>query len=351
MRTLRDAAVTENPYAGERALKEASQIIDHVTASVRGGAPPDDRHPMFTWMTRETPPDLWLSPAYPLRMISAFFDVAVTCLAGAVEDDPGLLPHFVTAVLALNESLTGQVRDLALEYTGLLLEHADQAHEEKLRRITRDLHDRLGEGLSVALRQLELHEIDTAGDLLRPSARIATAKESLTAAMGNLRAVTSDLRQPPIGNLRKALSHYVESVAADAELRLRFRGDESWAPPAVIDEVFLIVREATRNALKHSGADSVLIEVAFAPHGLHAWVQDDGSGILPAGGHDQPSGSPACPGGSTVGGPGTAGTGLVSMRERAALIGGRLTIASIPGQGTHVELFVPLPGHRDATRG
>ena len=73
----------------------------------------------------------------------------------------------------------------------------------------------------------------------------------------------------------------------------------------------------------------ILIGVNLGPHELHAWVEDDGRGFVVAR-------HPAPP---------TAG--LVSMRERAALIGGRLTISSSPGHGTHVEVLVPLWGQRD----
>ena len=185
--------------------------------------------------------------------------------------------------------------------------------------------------MSAALRQLELHEITREKDRLTARPRVETAKEALTEAMRRLRVVTSDLRQESVRNLEKALVQFIDSVAADADVRLRVSGDETWAPPAVIDETYLIVQEAIRNALSHASPRMVLIGVALAPYGLQAWVDDDGCGFGPANGAD----------------PASAGTGLVSMRERADLIGGRLTIASVPGQGTHVELVVPLPGHRD----
>jgi signal transduction histidine kinase len=108
-------------------------------------------------------------------------------------------------------------------------------------------------------------------------------------------------------------------------------GDERWAPLPVIDEAFLIIREAIRNALAHGSPRLVVIGIALAPHDLLARVEDDGIGFAAGPARD----------------PRTAGTGLVSMRERAAVLGGRLRIASTPGQGTVVELLVPLPGHRD----
>jgi signal transduction histidine kinase len=256
--------------------------------------------------------------------------VTVSSLASHVKDDPELLPCFTTAVVALNENISRRIRDSTLAYTGYLLERVDQAHIDERRRIARDLHDRLGEGLSVALRQLELHELTSRENPITPP-RAAMAKEAITEAMRRLRVVTSDLRQDSVRSLENALIQYIDSVAADADVRLRVSGDETWAPPAVIDEAFLILREAIRNALRHGAPRMVLIGVALAPHELHAWVEDDGCGFV-LGDHA-----------TSV----FTGTGLTSMRERAALTGGRLSIASAPGQGTYVELLVPLQGHRD----
>jgi signal transduction histidine kinase len=99
-------------------------------------------------------------------------------------------------------------------------------------------------------------------------------------------------------------------------------------PPAVIGEAFLIIREAIRNALTHGDPGTLLIDIILAPHELHAWVEDDGCGFLL--------------------GAVSAGIGLSSMRERAALLNGRLAVASTLGQGTQLELLIPLPGTNDA---
>ncbi len=124
---------------------------------------------MLAWMIGEARAESRLSPADLLRAAGAFFDVTVSSLGGHVKDDPELLPCFITAVVALNESISRRIREATLAYTGYLLERVDQAHIDERRRIARDLHDRLGEGMSVALRQLELHEL-AERELIRPSA-------------------------------------------------------------------------------------------------------------------------------------------------------------------------------------
>ena len=273
------------------------------------------------------------------------FEVAAGLLAGHVREDPALLPCFVSAVTALNDGLGRRIRAATLADTSVLLERLDRAHADERRRIARDLHDRLGEGLSVALRQLELHEITNGRGAHQPGPgepgpRLTRAKEAIVEAMRRLRAVTSGLRQDQVSSLERALVGYLDSTAgvaagltgAPAGLRLRVSGDERWASRRVIDETFLILREAIRNALRHAEPQTVAIAVALAPHELHAWVDDDGRGL----GHNG------------VAGP---GTGLISMRERAALLGGTLRVDSAPGVGTHVELVVPLTGDRDEPRG
>jgi signal transduction histidine kinase len=318
--------VVAEPRARDRAMTNGSQIIADLAASVRGDD--HDRRTMLAPVVEEIPA---LGPADLVHAAAAFFEITVNSLARHVKDDPDLLPCFITAVLALNEGISRRVREATIAQIGYLLDRVDQAHIEERRRIARDLHDRLGEGMCVALRQLELHEIASREDPRTSASRAAMAKEALGEAMRRLRMVTSELRQDSVRNLERALVQYLDSAAADAEVRLRVSGDETWVPPAIIDEAFLIIREAIRNALTHGSPQLVMIGIALAPHELRARVEDDGLGFVPAQAPD----------------PDATGAGLVSMRERAALIGGRLTIASVPGTGTGMELLVPLPGHRD----
>jgi signal transduction histidine kinase len=323
-------AVAE-PSTRDLALAEGAEIIADVMASVHGGVTRTEDHYAILASAachdrRESQCDL----ADRLLEATAFSDITICALAGHVRDDSGLLPSFVIAVRALHESISSRMRKAERVYTASMLERVEQVRVDERRRIARDLHDKLGEGMSIALRQLELHEIASERGTLTPRPRIALAKQALTEGMRRLRVVTSDLRQEPVTSLERALVEYVDSVAAGANVRLRVSGDETWAPPTFIDETFFIIQEAFRNALRHGNPRMVLIGIACASHQLHAWVEDDGRGFVPGKGAD------------SVG----TGTGLASMRERASLLGGRLTIAAAPGQGTHVELVVPLPGRR-----
>jgi signal transduction histidine kinase len=210
-----------------------------------------------------------------------------------------------------------------------MAEYEDRVYEARLDergRIARELHDRLGEVLAVGLRQLDLEEI---ADPQNPGSQSVIAREVLVEAMRRLRLVTSGLRDEPVTSLEKALVDFLNRVCADANVQLVVIGDESWASAVIIDEAFLIVQEALRNALTHGAPQSVVVGVAVTRRQIRAWVDDDGSGFVCGDDAESPG----------------AGTGLAAMRERAALLGGSVSIVSKPGHGTSVELTVPLSGH------
>ena len=325
LETSRGPAANDDGAQGHMLASGSELIADLAERMLPGESQLEIRGRVPAWRMTETQASGQLCPAESLRAAVALFDATITSLAHHVENDPELLPCFVTAVLALNESLTMRTGEAAVAYAQDLLNRIDQAPLDERRRIARELHDRLGEGLSVALRQLELNELIAPGQPHGPTPQATLAREALVETMRRLRVLTSDLRQDPVTSLEKALTHYLDTVVADADIRLRVSGDERCATPTVIDEAYLIIREAIRNALAHAAPRLVLIEVDVDQHQLSARVKDDGCGFVPV--------------------PVTGGNGgLACMRERAILLAGRLTVSSVPGHGTCVFLVVPLPG-------
>lgn len=332
--TAAGSPVARDPLALSQAIENATAIIADVVDSVRAGhVRIDERYKLLSWTIGETRAEGGLRPQHSLRAAVALFDVVVSSIVRHVDGVPGTMGPFVTALLALNESISMRIREATVAYTGYLLDEVQSAHHGERGRIARELHDRLGEGLSVALRQLELQELVGGQEPLKAATRGAMARDAIRETMQRLRMVISDLRQEPVTSLEKALIQHKEAIEGeDVVLRLRVSGDEAWAPRTVLDESFLIIREAIRNALTHADPTMVLIGVELAPHELRAWVEDDGRGFeLSAGAAVSASG----------------GIGLATMQERAALMGGTTTVSSRPGQGTYVELLLPLPGHRD----
>jgi signal transduction histidine kinase len=218
--TVTHSPALDMECAKEEVMAIASEIITDIRESVAAG---DIRlaecYKLRSWALGEAMVRTHLSPADSLRVAVAFFRVAVTSLTSWVRDDPDLLPAFVIAILALNESSALRIREATLAYTGSLLNRIHHAHLEERYRIARELHDRLGEGFSAAMRQLELDELlNNRGAV---PLQTALAKESLAEGMRRLRLVISDLRQDPVTSLEKALTSYVTSRCSSASAETR----------------------------------------------------------------------------------------------------------------------------------
>jgi signal transduction histidine kinase len=202
-----------------------------------------------------------------------------------------------------------------------------QAVAGERRRIARELHDRLGYCLSLTQRQMELYDIRRAGDPPAAEGHWEDAQQTLRDAMRHLRAVTSALyeRQPPHG-LDTALRDFLRDAGTGGvPVAVHVHGDESWVPPHVLDESFLVLREAVRNALAHARPRSLRVGVDITPYELCGTVLDNGRGFDTT---RQPRGS----------------CGLVAMAERAETLGGKLLCTSLIGVGTRIRLTVPLVG-------
>jgi signal transduction histidine kinase len=96
-------------------------------------------------------------------------------------------------------------------------------------------------------------------------------------------------------------------------------------PPHVRGQLFLILREAVRNAVEHAGAGRINVVLDAKPDKVVGRVEDDGRGLP-----------------RTTGAAADSRVGMRSMRERAALLGGALDIVSSPGGGTRIEASIPL---------
>ncbi len=119
------------------------------------------------------------------------------------------------------------------------------------------------------------------------------------------------------------------SVPDGIDVDLAFSGDESSVPEPAGVQVYLVMREALRNAIRHSGCTRIGIRLEIGDGEVFGCVEDDGNGFDPeAVGKISPS----------------WGVGLRSMGERAEMLGGRLRVASRPGASTRVEVRVPLDG-------
>jgi two-component system, NarL family, sensor histidine kinase UhpB len=197
------------------------------------------------------------------------------------------------------------------------------AQEAERLRVAQELHDEIGQTLTAVTIQAERAadgEPERAADALR---RVADAVRD---SLGEVRRIARELRPEALDDLGlvNALIALCNRVGAQDGPRVRreLQGKLPALSPDVELVAYRIAQESLTNALRHSGARLATVSLTADARTLTLRVADDGRGM--------PAQLPA----------GTAG--IAGMRERALLVGGRLSIESGPEQGTEVRLTIPL---------
>jgi signal transduction histidine kinase len=206
-----------------------------------------------------------------------------------------------------------------------------QAEEDQNRRLARELHDEPLQLFLLLARRLEsLGQMPGVPEIVAEGLEEAH-HQSLNAAT-RLRNLARDLRPPTLDQLGlvAALSSLVADIEDEADpiSELRIVGPEIRLTSNTELGAFRIVQEAIRNTLRHAEAAHLQVVVTFAPDQVKLTVTDDGKGFNP---EDLDNYAPEH-------------LGLLGMRERARLLGGRLDLHSSPGDGTEVEVAIPLEG-------
>jgi PAS domain S-box-containing protein len=209
-----------------------------------------------------------------------------------------------------------------------------RAETAERERISRELHDRVAHSMGVVYQYFQLYRALAENAPGSAREKLAVAEETAKTSLDQTRNLAIELRRSVADETQdgvtSALWTLLETGAPyDVMVDLTSSGDESRVPPDVGAQVYLIMREAITNALKHSGCDELDASLEIGTDGLVGTVSDDGNGFdpvaAPLDGH-------------------RAGLGLGSMRERAKMVGGQLNLTSRPGEGTTVRIRVPLDG-------
>jgi signal transduction histidine kinase len=222
------------------------------------------------------------------------------------------------------------LRDRATQLEREREEKARTAVAEERGRIARELHDVVAHSVSVMVVQAQagqrlLADPDLAGGALR--AIEASGREALVELRRLLGILRTGAEQPAIGPQPGlgSLGVLLEQVReAGLPVELRVEGEQVQLPPGVDLAAYRIVQEALTNTLKHAGSARAEIIVRYGPSAVELEVLDDGRG------------APAATNGS--------GHGLIGMRERVALYGGRLEAEPRKVGGFAVRARLPLEG-------
>ena len=221
--------------------------------------------------------------------------------------------------------LLGKQREELESLTGKLIE----AQEQERRRIARDLHDDFNQRLAALSVELETIE-------RTPSAPPERIARQLAAIRGQVGLLSDDLHDlayklhPSLLDhvgLELAVREHIDEFAKRTKMPVIYTPREvpGALPPEIATALFRMMQESLQNVSKHAAATNVTVRLTGSSKGIGLSVRDNGKGFE-ADSHQ----------------PQRAGLGLVSMHERARLLGGFLRIHSRSGQGAKVCAWIPL---------
>ncbi|TYB59402.1 sensor histidine kinase [Nonomuraea sp. PA05] len=242
-------------------------------------------------------------------------------------------------------------------------ESAQSVLEERAR-IARELHDVVAHHMSVIAIQAEAVPLKAAGDVAQLEAGLAEIRGLSLEAIAELRQVLGVLRDPqgrtdtaPQPGLDRVDELVSNARAAGLTVLVKRSGALGGQPQAVELSAYRIVQESLSNAMRHAPGATVAVDIARRGDELRLRIVN-GPGAGQEAGSASPggpgsAGGSSSPGGSgSTGGPGSpgrgAGQGLVGMRERAALLGGRLDAGPVDGGGFEVIATLPVAERESA---
>ena len=213
-----------------------------------------------------------------------------------------------------------------------------EAQEEERQRVARDIHDGPAQSMANVLVKAQLCERLIDSDIERTKKELESLKDITRSNLKDVRKIIYDLRPMTLDDLGliPTLERYIYNFMKESSIlvELKILGDVSSFESAMEIAVFRIIQEALNNVQKHSHARKVDITVEKTSVRFNVLISDDGVGFNKeedAIDKDIRSG----------------GFGLMSMKERAELLNGKLKVKSSPGMGTKIYLSIPLNEEED----
>lgn len=234
---------------------------------------------------------------------------------------------------ALNEKLCGEVetRRRAEEELRALSVKLAETEESERRRLSRELHDRVGQNLTAlnfnltaTMNQLGAEPVPVAASRLKDSQKLV--EETISC----VRDVMADLRPPLLDDygLAAVLRWYCREFSRRSGIQAVIASDTyaSRLPLSIELALFRIAQESLSNVMRHSRAAKVAVDLEATEESVRMSIFDNGVGFNP-----EDLGSPRGQ---------KSGWGMLGMRERAEMAGGRLQVVSAPGKGTRIIVEV-----------
>jgi two-component system, NarL family, sensor histidine kinase UhpB len=240
-------------------------------------------------------------------------------------------PDFEQITAALN-SIVNQLEERNRQLRALS-ERAIQAQEKERIRIARCLHDDTGQSLStliIALERLENRIPESTAELEQ---RLVAARRLAAGSLEELRRIIYDLRPSILDDLGlvSAIRWYARTYLEPQAIQVRlFMPEEDFKlPEELATALFRITQEAISNIVRHAAAKTVMITLCLSEQDVSLQIKDDGLGF------DVESLASQAPPPQRL--------GLLGIQERVDLLGGVLSVESNPGQGSRLQICLPLP--------
>ena len=203
------------------------------------------------------------------------------------------------------------------------------AQEIERRHIARELHDEIGQALTIV--KINLQTIQRASDPVLIAQRVEESIGVIEPTLQQVRNLSLRLRPSLLDDLGlvAALRWYLDRQSKTGGFSLQFKADPltKRLPPEIETACFRIAQEAITNIIKHSEAKEVDVVLKLVDKSLELIIQDRGIGFDVKSAQEK-----AAEGGSL---------GLLSMAERASLVGGSFDIQSELGRGTKIRALLP----------
>jgi signal transduction histidine kinase len=197
--------------------------------------------------------------------------------------------------------------------------------EQERQRLSRELHDGLGQ-LLIAVR-LRLEGLP-AFEEMEAEHLLEQAKGMIDRAVDDVRDISNNLIPPGLREFGfiSALSGLCRELSLPGSFSISFEsfGTDHSLNTRLQTYLYRIAQEALSNAIKHSDASHIQLSISSTPHALSLVVQDNGKGFI----FDKVISE--------------RGNGLYNMRERARVLGGEFSVVSAPGKGARIWVYVPL---------
>ncbi len=270
----------------------------------------------------------------PLSTRNALWLNAVLCIGAAIGNTALYLTsdEFPVALLLLNLATFASVWQAQLRYGQSirfqpqeLAEHMLQVQETERHRLSRELHDDIGQMLTAAKLQSEWLRRRLPSELLEHSAQLNNTLDETLAKVRDVSAILHPRQLTSLG-LEASLRGHLLRTLADSQVHWSLECKQPLAgiPEEMSVTAFRIIQEAVTNMLRHAQAKNLLVRLRRLPQGLELHISDDGLGFSPAA-------DPALEG----------QRGMSGMAERVRLLNGTWAIHSEPGEGTRIDVLLP----------